>query len=148
MKNPTPYLLIAMLLISSCSLKRSNPLDPFENSEIEVPNTVTGLVPVNTSAPGAPDKFVTLQWNWIPPTAYHPSGFRIYRSLAYMAQFELVDTLATFYDSEDLQITEDYTHTGTMPGDYWYKVSAYIYYGHDQPLEGRACDPVFVRIRP
>ncbi len=148
MKNQTLYLLIVLLLISACSLKRSNPLDPIENSEIEAPNTVTGLVPVNTSPPGAPDKYVTLQWNWIPPTAYHPSGFKIYRSLAYMSQFELIDTLATYYDSEDQLITEEYSHTGVMPGDYWYKVSAYIYYGYEFPLEGRACDPVFVRVRP
>lgn len=136
MKPAILSLLFILLLLASCSLERNNPLDPLGNPDIEIPNTVTNLVPYPSPA-GAPQKYVYLQWIWDPPISDLQYGFKVYRSNAYFSKYEVVGEISTPY----------YNHVNVMPGDYWYKVSAFISY-EDGDLEGRACDPVFVRVQP
>ncbi|MBW6513545.1 MAG: hypothetical protein K0B87_02185 [Candidatus Syntrophosphaera sp.] len=137
MKIPLLSLLLILALLVGCGLKRNNPLDPLGNPDIEVPKTVTNLA-YNTSPAGAPQKYVYLQWSWDPPISDLPYGFKVYRSNAYFSKYEVVGEVTTtsFNHVEDVR-----------QGDYWYRVAAYISYA-DGDLEGRACDPIFVRVLP
>ncbi|MDZ4181526.1 MAG: hypothetical protein U1B83_01520 [Candidatus Cloacimonadaceae bacterium] len=130
-------LLSALLLTTSCGLKRSNPLDPTGNPDVTVPETVSNVIG-SPSPAGASTKFVTVTWN--PNNPLNTDGYYVYRGLAYNSSYSVVDTV----------FTNSCTHGSkpwhsVSPGDYYYKVSAFKAYPAGR-LEGRVSLPTFVRV--
>lgn len=132
------FILISLLL-SSCSLRRSNPLDPLGNSNIVTPDPVMNPT-ATASAAHATIKSVTLRW-----TANNPDntdGYYIYRGLNYYSAFTLVGTVSNAENTT-------FVHSGptVQAGShfYWYKVSAYKTYPAGN-LEGSRTDVAPVNI--
>ena len=116
-------LLVLILFTLSCSLDRTNPLDPFvsgDNAPNEVPQIAISITDNNT-----------IMINWGSVIA---DGYYIYRSQSYNGLYELkydVDVAITSYEDNDVDI----------PGNfYWYKMSAYIELDEGK-LEGLRSEP-------
>lgn len=135
----TTYILVLVLgaLISSCGLKRSNPLDPNGDPTINVPEVISNLE-LYPSPPGAANKFVELRWSANP--AYSTDGYYVYRGLGFFSTFTIVDTV---YVNNASHGSKPWHRV--MPGEYYYKVSGFKQYPSGR-LEGRACQPVWVRV--
>lgn len=114
-------LLLAVSFTSSCELKRSNPLDPNNNSSITAPPQVTGLTATGSGA-GILNKFVQLTWT---KNIVNTDGYYIYMGLAYNSAYAKVDTLVG-----NLSTTNNMTRIIPIstPGFYYFKVSAYKSY--------------------
>ena len=130
-------LIMLITLIASCSLKRSNPLDPNGNGDIVVPEPVTGITH-NTSSQHQNPCWVNIKW--AANSASNTDGYFIYRGIGYYSSFALVDSSRT----------NEYVHSSAndptvQPGDYWYRISAYKTYPEGK-LEGRRSEPYWVRI--
>lgn len=131
-------LLLLGLLISSCGLKRSNPLDPLGNDNVIEPAPVVGITYSVSPAHQNP-RSVTLRWT--ANSSLNTSGYYVYRGLGYFSAYALIDSV---------QVNE-YIHSSAndntvQPGDYYYRISAYKGYPGGN-LEGRKSEPVFVRIQ-
>jgi hypothetical protein len=75
-------------------------------------------VSCTASPPGATHKYVIIRW-----TANNPEntdGYKVYRGLAYSANYTCVDTVYT----NECNHGSKAWHT-VLPGDYWYRVSGY-----------------------
>ncbi len=102
--------IILILFTLSCSLDRTNPLDPFI-SNISAPDRVTGIwiVTVGNNA-------TNITWDTMP----NIDGYYIYRSYMYDGLYELIkdegDTSVFGYVDNEV---EDILNV-------WYKMSAYI----------------------
>ncbi|HOZ00602.1 MAG TPA: hypothetical protein PLG20_02210 [Candidatus Syntrophosphaera sp.] len=137
-------LLIITLLLASCGLKRTNPLDPIGNTEIQTPQTVSNLIIYGVSPAGADNKYVDLRWD--ANSSLTTDGYFVYRGLGYSASYAVVDTVFTnscYHGSEPWH--------QVLPGIYWYKVSAFKDIYNDEGLylgrlEGRLSEarPVVV----
>ena len=116
-------LIVLILLTLSCSLKRTNPLDPLVSGE-GYPGDVHNVhvaIPVNNS--------VVITWSSVTGA----EGYYVYRSQSYDGLYELRgDDVPTngYVDSFDLN----------PEGFYWYKVSAYILVDGEK-LEGFRSEP-------
>lgn len=130
-------LLIALILLSSCGLRRSNPLDPLGHSGAVSPDPVVGIT-YSTSAANQNPRSVTLRWTANSPS--NTSGYYVYRGLGYFSAFALIDSVQVneFIHSSASDVT-------VQPGDYYYRISAYKGYPGGN-LEGRRSEPIFVRI--
>ena len=71
-------------LLSSCGLKRNNPLDPSSDPTIIVPEIISNLE-IYPSPPGAANKFVEMCWRANP--SYSTDGYYVYRGLGYFSTF-------------------------------------------------------------
>jgi hypothetical protein len=124
-------ILFLILLICACELKRSNPLDPNGNFGVVVPNRVVGLM-ASGSGPGVLSKFVELRWN---RNQENTDGYFVYMGLAYNSAYERVGWTSNI--SPDSVVTTIIPIEA--PGFYYFKVSAYKYYGNSpsipNPLE-------------
>ena len=133
----TIMLILLTAFLGSCSLKRSNPLDPNGNQDIVIPEPVTGITYTTSSQNYIPCS-VTVSWTANSP--YNTDGYYIYRGLGYYSSFALVgdvkDTLFVHSSANDPTV---------RPGDYYYRVSAYNEYPEGK-LEGRRSEPKWVRI--
>ncbi len=143
MKYRYLILLLCLILLTSCMVKRNNPLDPIGNPDIIVPDQVSGLQCFASSA-GAVNKFVELRWNANP--SLNTDGYYIYMSLAYNSEYAVVDTVITNVSSHGGKPWHN-----VRAGDYWYKVSAFReVYNEDGvvlgKLEGRRSEPRFIRV--
>ena len=141
MKKLALFLLLPLLF--SCSLKRDNPLDPLGNPDIVIPGDVGGLA-ATAFGSGTLPRYVYLEWK--SNNQYNTDGYYVYRSLGYYNKYAIVDTV--LHATGELR--QNYTHSSendlsVAPGDYWYRVSAFKRYSGGT-LEGRPCNPEFVRI--
>ncbi|HAN40902.1 MAG TPA: hypothetical protein GX398_03010 [Candidatus Cloacimonetes bacterium] len=138
-KRWTIYLILLVLagLLSSCGLKRNNPLDPSSDPTIIVPEIISNLE-IYPSPPGAANKFVEMRWRANP--SYSTDGYYVYRGLGYFSTFTIVDTVYTNNASHGSKPWHR-----VVPGEYYYKISAFKQYP-DGRLEGRACQPVWVKV--
>ncbi len=145
-------IMFIMLTSTSCGLKRSNPLDPEGNPNINTPPPVMELK-ATASAVGAQSKYVELTWNWQEPTT--TTGYLIYMSLAYNAAYRKVGYIGNL-DNPDLDKVT-YRHPNLVPNDYFFKVSACEYHGnsinppsplddHSDYLEGALSEFVYIRV--
>ncbi|MCB5224061.1 MAG: hypothetical protein WCY21_00375 [Candidatus Cloacimonadaceae bacterium] len=145
MKFRNLILLLCLILLTSCMVKRNNPLDPIGNPDIIVPDQVSGLQ-CFASGVGATNKYVELRWNANP--SLNTDGYYIYMGLAYNSEYAVVDTVTT-----NVSVS---SHGGkpwhsVKAGDYWYKVAAFRdVYDEDGKvlgkLEGRRSEPRFIRV--
>jgi fibronectin type 3 domain-containing protein len=123
MKNLLLSLFIIFTL--SCSLDRTNPLDPFvsgDNAPNEVTNVQVSITDNNT---------IMITWN----SVNNVDGYYIYRSQSYNGLYILIKDEESFaassYEDNDVDI----------PGNfYWYKMSAYIELDEGK-LEGYRSEP-------
>ena len=140
----TKLILAALvLLLTAACLKHSNPLDPYDNPDIIVPDQVSG-VQCFASQAGSANKYVEVRW--IANPALNTDGYYIFRGLAYNSDYAVVDTVATNFCNHGSEAWHS-----VLPGDYWYKVSAFrdVYDGNGNflgKLEGRRSEPRFIRV--
>jgi len=124
MKNLLLFILILFTL--SCSLDRTNPLDPFVSGE-DAPNEVTNIQISITE-----NSHIKVAWN---PVS-NVDGFYIYRSQSYNGLYEQIEDLENVDDIHEYIDTEV-----VIPGNfYWYKMSAYIELDEGK-LEGLRSEP-------
>ena len=123
MKNLLLFILILFTL--SCSLDRTNPLDPFVSGE-EEPNEVTNIQVSITD-----NNTIIISWN---PMS-NVDGYYIYRSQSYSGLYVLIQD----EDNEAISSYED--NDVDIPGNfYWYKMSAYNMVDGEK-LEGYRSEP-------
>lgn len=127
------FYLLLLLLLFGCGLKRSNPLDPEANSNIIIPEQVSGVVAYASPANVA-NKYVQISWS--PNSNTNTDGYYIYRGLSFFSAYVQVASV---------NYVNSYDHISVLPGDYYYRVSAYKTYGGGK-LEGKQSAPVFVRV--
>ena len=119
-------LLITLILFTiSCSLDRTNPLDPLV-SGTNAPNEVTNITVVTTE-----NNTIIISWNSVNTV----DGYYIYRSQSYDGLYKLIldeeNNSVSLYEDNDVDI----------PGNfYWYKMSAYILI-NEEKLEGYRSEP-------
>ncbi|MEA2095304.1 MAG: hypothetical protein U9P73_01240 [Candidatus Cloacimonadota bacterium] len=120
-------ILITLILFTiSCSLDRTNPLDPLV-SGTNAPNEVTNITIVTTE-----NNTIIISWNSVNTV----DGYYIYRSQSYDGLYELItpegiDSSVSTYEDDGV----------TIPGNfYWYKMSAYILID-GKILEGYRSEP-------
>ena len=126
MKRISIFFVIIFLLVLSCSLERSNPLDTdtFPNKVLDI-----------QISPPENNK-VTISWN----TQGHSNddGYFIYRSMSYHGFYELIkeidDNTTDSYEDEDIIIGENIY--------YFYKMSAFRIVD-SKKFEGYRSDPKF-----
>ena len=121
LKNIIFFLLL--IVVISCSLEHSNPLDP-KNSGIQAPNEVTNIIVTKTA-----QNHVNITWASQPAV----DGYFIYRSFSEDGQFDRLEILAAGTTTYLDLITITNYHT-------WYKLSAYIIVAGDS-LEGYRSAP-------
>lgn len=116
---------LLILFTLSCSLDRTNPLDPFVSGE-SAPNDVTNIQVSITE-----NNTIIITWNAVTAA----DGYYIYRSQSYDGLYELVKEES----NEDVTSYED--NNVEIPGNfYWYKMSAYILVDGEK-LEGYRSEP-------
>ena len=123
MKYILPIILI--LFTISCSLDRTNPLDPLVSGN-DAPNEVTNIQVSITE-----NNTIIITWN----SMMTVDGYYIYRSQSYDGLYELIldedNNSVSLYEDEDVDV----------PGNfYWYKMSAYILIDGEK-LEGYRSEP-------
>ena len=115
---------IIILLTLSCSLDRTNPLDPFVSDE-GYPGKVHNILVATTENN-------TIMIIWEPLSSI--DGYYIYRSQSYDGLYELIEDdinkEASNYEDHDVE------NILTV----WYKMSAYILV-NDKKLEGYRSEP-------
>ena len=123
MKNLLLSLFIIFTL--SCSLDRTNPLDPFvsgDNAPNEVTNVQVSITDNNT---------IMITWN----SVNNVDGYYIYRSQSYNGLYILIK------DEESFEASSYEDNDVDIPGNfYWYKMSAYIELDEGK-LEGYRSEP-------
>ncbi len=136
-------ILFLMLSLFACGVKRDNPLDPNNNSDIVVPGEVGGIS-ANAYTGSGDTRYVRLEW--ISNNPYNTDGYYVYRSLGYYSSYAMIDTVmhATGLPQQSY-IHSSENDPSVSPGDYWYKVSAFKSYPSGD-LEGRLSAPFFVRV--
>jgi len=119
-------LIISVLFILSCSLDRTNPLDPLVSGQ-SAPNEVTNIQISITE-----NNTIIVTWN----SVSNVDGFYIYRSQSYDGLYERIEDLQNI---NNINVYED--TDVDIPGNfYWYKMSAYIIVD-DEKLEGYRSEP-------
>jgi hypothetical protein len=106
-------------MLSSCGLKRSNPLDPNGNPDVVAPDAVMNATASPSSGSASPS--ITIRWSANNPE--NTSGYYIYRGLGFFSSFTLVGSV-------DLAENTQFVHTESVFRNiqYFYKVSAYKTY--------------------
>ena len=117
------YLMIAALIllcagVTSCELKRTNPLDPNNNPNITAPPRVTGLTASGSGA-GVLTKSATLTWT---RNIVNTNGYYIYMGLAYNSVYARIDTLQGNVSTGNTMSKIVFVPSA---GYYYFKVSAY-----------------------
>lgn len=135
--------LLTLLVMSGCGIKRDNPLDP-DTHDLQIPSNVGGLQG-HAIRPGPYTVYVQLSWSGNNPN--NTDGYYIYRSLSYNSAYAVIDTLL---HTEGID-SQTYNHSSendssVTAGRFWYSVSAFKTYPAGN-LEGRKCEPISVDVR-
>ncbi|MCB5263133.1 MAG: hypothetical protein LHW64_05880 [Candidatus Cloacimonetes bacterium] len=136
-------LILILLALGACDIKRDNPLDPYHNHSIVKPGDVTGLHGIVRNA-GTLTPYIEFHWN--SNDSADTDGYYLYRSLGYYNSFAVVDTILHISGTS----LQSYEHSAAndpsvAPGDYWYCISAFKDYPQGR-LEGRLSSLHLVRI--
>ena len=131
-------LIMLIILLASCSLKRSNPLDPNGNEDIIVPEPVTGITYTTSSQNQIP---CWVKITWTANNENNTDGYYIYRGMGYYSSYTLVGDVTT---NEFMHSSAD--DPSVQPKiDFYYRISAYKICPEGK-LEGRRSEPYWVRI--
>ncbi|OQY40176.1 MAG: hypothetical protein B6226_00435 [Candidatus Cloacimonetes bacterium 4572_65] len=110
-------LLILALVLTSCGLDRSNPLDP-ENNGINPPEKVREIE-VISSGQGVVNKWIRISWD--PLEDSEADGYYVYRSRSYDGTYQRINVIESF-------AVEFYNDRNNIsPGAYFYRMSAFKY---------------------
>jgi len=124
-------IILLIFSLTSCSLDRSNPLDPAGDASIKIPGKVMGL---SYFKEYSPQNSIILRWSELPDA----DGYNIYRAYSLQTKKELIHTL------EFSEVTEyrdiDLIYSGRY---YYYWVSGYVDYPQGR-LEGKLSDYIIV----
>jgi len=116
---------ILFIFTLSCSLERTNPLDPLV-SGTKAPYEVTNITIVTTE-----NNTIIISWNSVDTV----DGYYIYRSQSSDGLYKLIkdeeEKSVSNYEDSDVEIPSTY---------YWYKMSAYIIV-KEEKLEGYRSKP-------
>jgi hypothetical protein len=123
--------LTLLFFINSCSLDRSNPLDPSASSDVSAPGRVSEIT---FSKITSPQNTVVLRWSQL----LAADGYYVYRALSLHTVKERIATIE-FGDIEEYSDTQGIT-SGRQ---YFYWLSAFIEYPQGR-LEGKLSD--YVRV--
>ena len=124
-------LLIIIIMVLSCALKRDNPLDP-NNNEMNIPDEVV-VYPFN---PYTSFDVVRLRWELQPSIA---ASYYVYRSMSYNGSYLRISEVYPLV-TDTLGIFDDYDEDLISGNWYYYRVSAVTATG----LEGyRSFPPVY-----
>ncbi len=119
------YLILFLMVLISCSLERSNPLDPM-NSGTKAPRKVTGIEVMNIE-----NTSIIINWN----TMGDIDGFYIYRSTYFDGKYRRIanniSPSDSLFEDTDVELPENF---------YWYKMSAYKIV-EEKKLEGYRSEP-------
>ena len=131
-------LILLTVFLGSCSLKRSNPLDPNGNGDIIVPEPVTGITYTTSSQNQIP---CWVKITWTANNENNTDGYYIYRGMGYYSSYALVGDVTT---NEFMHSSAD--DPSVQPKiDFYYRISAYKICPEGK-LEGRRSEPYWVRI--
>ncbi|MCB5230594.1 MAG: hypothetical protein WCX83_02720 [Candidatus Cloacimonas sp.] len=124
-------LAILTLTLSSCGLKRSNPLDPIANHFIEEPGRVLGI-DLTVSPTSAKPRYIDIKWQ----KTSRAHGYYIYRARSINTSFERIATIdkndvISYRDDKDIV-------SGRV---FFYKMSAFLIYD-EGTLEGQLSAPL------
>ncbi|HOE90575.1 MAG TPA: hypothetical protein PKZ69_06415 [Candidatus Cloacimonadota bacterium] len=134
MKNifKTAALLLFIFTLSSCSLDRTNPLDPYGYEDITVPAMVQGILLSSTGG------VVNIRWN----RAEYVSKYRIYRSQSYDGKYEIIEEVSNPSAEAGNYVNTIDSNVTLMR--YYYKLSAV----NVQGLEGPRSAYKYILVRP
>ena len=122
-------LLIALsviLLLTACELERTNPLDPQNNGEIEVPGIVTD-VNITSSGSGSTTKWVEIEWS----RKDNVAGYYVYRALSYDGSYTNLTPNGIPNTSNTPYFNDNSVYAGNY---YYYRLSAFSSEGLEGPL--------------
>jgi hypothetical protein len=156
------YLLLTlamMIVLIGCTLKRSNPLDP-NSHDIYIPGEITNIV-ITHSAAHTDNHWVQLKWDKL--SAENADGYHVYRGQSYNGTCQRLDGTQGYPLINNLPNPTDSlphpviwidpaqsvnTPNGIVPGDYYYKVSAYRRLNPNSQLvlEGHISSWVYTRV--
>lgn len=125
------FLFFSFLLILSCELKHSNPLDPVGN-DVTVPSIVTGIeLMLYTNE--ANQIFIEVKWSDEGNAQIAQYNYNIYRGLSYYGVYEKVKS----------QSNSPFNDYDIISGNrYYYKMSAV----NQEGLEGPFSSPTAVQV--
>ena len=115
------YILIALGIIAisilSCDLERSNPLDPDNNSKIDVPSTIS-ISKISSSSAGSTTKWVKIEWN----KSEDVDRYLVYRALDYDGTYSSIvpDGIPNTSDSTTYYFKDNNVYAGNL---YWYRLA-------------------------
>ncbi len=116
MKNLLFILVIVAFSVVSCELERSNPLDPDNNSSIDVPTKISN-VSITSSGSGSVTKWVKVEWQ----STEDADAYMVYRALDYDGSYVSIvpqgipntsDTTCSYRDND--------VYAGNY---YWYRIA-------------------------
>ncbi len=129
--------LVLSFVLFSCSLERSNPVDPQNNTDVTVPGEISDIN-LNPSTSSSVVKFMEIEWNSIP----NIDGYYLYKARTYDGEYVRVDTDgiapsdSLYYKDTDVQANEIY----------YYRISAFVNV-EEFVLEGRRSIPRGEKVR-
>lgn len=129
MKKTILFSSLILLCIISCSLERTNPLDPTGSSDIYKPPEVDSLWVEGEVLEWLIPKYTTSMGDTI-----YPDGYYVYAAKGYDSKYTRISTKYSEMDTT-YSITDHW-----YQGFRWFKTSSYIVYS--DTLEGRLSRPV------
>ncbi|HNX00648.1 MAG TPA: hypothetical protein PLE74_08590 [Candidatus Cloacimonadota bacterium] len=146
MKKMIILILASLLMLLGCSLKRSNPLDPVAHPGLQIPQDITEII-ATPSSTHTTDHWVRLSWKW--QNTQVADGYYVYRGQSYNGTYQRLATVTnTPVPSDTLSSSISWTDSPVVPGDYFYKLSAFKRQGSDSgsALEGHISNYKYVRV--
>ncbi len=117
MKKIWLFLAVVAIVILSCDLERSNPLDPDNNGNIDVPSEIK-IENITASGSGSASKWVEIEWNKSEDAAY----YKVYRALDYNGTYSDLypDGIPNTSDSTSYTYRDNNVYSGNY---YWYRLA-------------------------
>jgi hypothetical protein len=129
MKRVILIFLLTLTCIISCSLERTNPLDPTGSSKVYEPPKIDSIWVAGELLTWHIPQYTTSTNDTI-----YPDGYYVYAAQSYNGKYT---RLTTKYSEMDTTFTiTDHWYQGFI----WFKASSYIVYS--DTLEGRLSNPV------
>lgn len=133
------FLIVISFILISCSLDRSNPLDPLGNPDVFIPPDIKfANVDETQHFPDYELKWFVGKYTNALYDTVKADGYFIYAAMNYYSNYILVDIKNSFTDT-----TKNIYELYSDPGYRWFKVSSYIFYPeYSDTLEGHYSIPV------
>lgn len=130
MKRAILFFLLTFICIISCSLERTNPLDPIGSSDVYEPPTIDSIWVTEEQLTWCIPQYTTSTNDTI-----YPDGYYVYAAKHYDSKYTRIETKLSVMDTT-LNITDYWYEDGFR----WFKASSYIVYS--DTLEGHLSHPV------